>query len=354
MSIKNIIQNTGGSPLKKLYLNRCFTTTSQLIEQLHQNPLKESFELIISHSMPNHYLESKASHFEIEPTLEGLPYVGYILNNLKSHAIDLFLPRYQVTTLIKHAHLFEKLGVPTMFVTSDDMYQLIDNKVALYDDLKDTGIIPIPETHIVSNLKEFQDAYESIREQGWNACYKPIQGIGGEGFKRIRETIDMTDELFLSSAVQISKQRVEESLSKVESVNPFMMSGFMEGDEYSIDCLAKDGQLILAIPRRKVDKYRQNLECIPELIQIAQKITKQYNMSYLFNIQVKYHNGIPYLIEMNTRTSGGLYKAHATGVNMMYEAIRLLQGKEPMTEMKDVIWNVQTYDHLTYGVQPIQ
>lgn len=339
--------------MKKLYLNRCFTTTSQLIEQLHQNPLKETFELIISHSMPNHYLESHASHFELEPTLEGKPYVGYILNNLKAHAIDLFLPRYQVTTLVQYEHLFERLGVPTMFVTTDENYQLIENKVALYHDLKETGIVAIPDTHIVSNLEEFQCAYQSIKEQGWMACYKPIQGIGGEGFKRIRESIDMKDELFMSSAVQISKQRVEESLAQVDAVTPFMMSGFMEGDEYSIDCLAKDGELILAIPRRKVDKYRQNLECIPELIQIAKEITKRYKMSYLFNVQVKYHNGIPYLIEMNTRTSGGLYKTHATGVNMMYEAIRLLEGKDPMTEMQDVKWNVQTFDHLTFGVQPI-
>jgi len=340
--------------MKKIYLNRCFTTTSQLIEQLHQNPLKESFELIISHSMPNHYLQSHASHFEIEPTLTGQAYAGYILNNLKTHSPDFFLPRYQVIDLVKFAHLFEKLGVPTMFVTSEENYQLIENKVALYEDLKSTGIIPIPDTHIVSNLEEFQDSYQKIKASGWSSvCYKPIQGIGGEGFKRIRESIGIADELFLSSAVQISKERVEDSLSRVENVTPFMLSGFMEGDEYSVDCLAKDGELLLAIPRKKVDKYRQNLELVPELIQIAKEITKRYNMSYLFNIQVKYHKGIPYLVEMNTRTSGGLYKAYATGANMLYESVRLLEGKEPTIEMDDVNWNVQTFDHLTFGTHSI-
>lgn len=340
--------------MKKIYFNRCFTTTSQLIEQLNQNPNNDSYEYIISHSMPNHYLETHASHFEIEPSLTGQAYAGYILNNLKAHNVDFFLPRFQVTTLVKYAHLFEKMGVPTMFVTSDENYQLIENKVALYDDLKPTGIIAIPDTYIVSNLDGFKESYQAIKEQGWsNVCYKPIEGIGGEGFKRIRESIDMKDELFLSSAVQISKERVEDSLARAGQVTPFMLSGFMEGDEYSVDCLAKDGELILAIPRKKVDPYRQSFEYMPELIQIAKDITKRYNMSFLFNIQVKYQRGIPYLVEINTRTSGGLYKAHATGVNMLYEAVRLLEGKEPTTDMHDVTWNVQAYDQLTFGTQSI-
>lgn len=340
--------------MKKIYLNRCFTTSSQLILQVHENPQKEKYDFLISHSTPNHYLEELSSHFEVEPELKEDAYVDYIMNNIEKHQIDLFIPRYQVTELVRHAEKFEELGVPTMFVTSKENYELIDNKIALYNDLKSTGIVAIPETYVVSNLKEFTEAYDSIRAKGWMVCYKPIQGIGGEGFKRIRESIEIQDELFLSSAVQISKERVEESLRRAGHVTPFMMSGFMEEDEYSIDCLAKDGDLILAVPRRKVDKYHQHLENIPELIKIAEDITKRYNMSYLFNIQVKYHDGIPYLIEMNTRTSGGLYKTNATGANMMYQAIRLLEGKKPTISMKDLTWNVEAYDHLSFGVKELE
>lgn len=337
--------------MSTIYFNRCFTTTSQLIQQLQSHPNGEKHDIVLSHSMPNHYLEEVSNHFEVEPVLSGQPYVGYILNKLQQHDVDFFIPRFQVSTLVHFAHLFQKTSAKTMFVTTPEHYALIDDKVALYEDLLPTNIIPIPDTYTVSNITEFKEAYEKIREQGWMACMKPITGIGGEGFKRIRETISLKDELFLSSAVQISKERVEQSLTEAGEVTPFMMSGFMEGDEYSIDCLAQNGELVIAIPRRKVDKYRQQIEYVPELIEIAKQLTKRYQLSYLYNIQVKYHQGIPYLVEMNTRTSGGLYKAYASNVNMMYEAIRLLQGKEPTVDMNDIQWNVEVYDHLTFGVQ---
>lgn len=329
----------------RLYFNRCFTTTSKLIEQMKQNPNKDTFDIVISHSMPNHYLQQHTEHYEIEPSISGMDYVNYVMINCMKHNIEMLIPRHQVTTLSEHEDKIRDIGVKPMFVATPDIYRLIDNKVATYEDLAPTGIVAIPQTHIISTLSEFKDAYASILNKGSKACLKPISGIGGEGFKRVVEMSE-TEEAFTTSATALSRTRLERVLEAEGSVTPFMMSEFMADDEWSIDCLAKDGELIVAVPRCKIDAYRQNIEYREDLIEIARKITKRYKLSYLFNIQVKYHNGIPYLVEINTRFSGGMYKVGATGANMLYWAVQVLKGEEP--QIPNLIWNIQASDSLEF------
>lgn len=311
-----------------IYFNRCFTQTAKVIDILQKNPNGETFNIFISHSSPNHYLEAVADHYEIEPKLKGMEYVDYILNFCQTHAIDIFIPRKEVTELVKHKEAFDKLGVKVLFMGSEEVYDLLNDKVATYQDLEGTGIVNIPKTHAITSFEEFQKAYEEIRQTGDLACMKPISGIGGDGFKIIRETLCEVDELYTTTGTNISKHRVERVLQSIDNIQPFMMSAFLEDEEYSIDCLGQDGELIVAVPRRKIDRYRNNIEYREELIDIAKQLTKRYKLSALYNIQVRYHKGEPYLIEINTRMSGGMYKSCFAGVNFPYLAIQLLRDEK--------------------------
>lgn len=334
----------------RIYFNRCFTTTSKLIEQIKQNSNGDTFDIVISHSRPNHYLEQHAVHFEVEPVLKGKDYADYIVSNCMKHSVEFFIPRFQVTTLVKHQSRLQELGIKAMFVASPEIYRLIDNKLETYNDLRNTDIVAIPETFIVRNAKEFETAYENIKAKGSKACIKPVSGIGGEGFKRILDQVSEVDELYLPSSTALSLDRAKRIFEN-DNIPPFMMSEFMEDEEYSIDCLAKQGELLVAVPRRKVDHYRQNIEYREELIEIAKKIAKRYSFNYLFNIQIKYHHGLPYLVEINTRFSGGMYKSGATGANLLYWAIQLLKDEEP--RIPKLRWNIQIYDSLDFQVRPI-
>jgi carbamoylphosphate synthase large subunit len=50
-------------------------------------------------------------------------------------------------------------------------------------------------------------------------------------------------------------------------------------------------------------------------------------LDYIFNIQVKFNQGLPKLLEINPRMSGGLYFSCLSGVNFPYLAVRLLLGE---------------------------
>jgi biotin carboxylase len=325
-----------------IYFNRCFTQTAKVIEILQNNPNQEKFHIFISHSTPNNYLEAVADYYEIEPKLEGKEYVDYILNFCRTHHIDIFIPRKHVTELVKYQEEFKKLGVKTMFIGSKKVYDLLNDKIATYKDLEGTGIIKIPKTYSITSYEEFKEAYEKIRQTGDMVCMKPISGIGGDGFKKIVEDMTEVDELYTTTSLTISKERVDRVLQSVESIRPFMVSAYLEDEEYSIDCLGKDGELLVAIPRRKIDRYRNNIEYREELIEIARKLTERYQLSYLYNIQVKYHKGEPFLIEINTRMSGGIYKSCFAGVNLPYLAVQALRGEK--VQIPDTIrYNFQMY-----------
>jgi len=294
-------------------------------------------------------MQEVADYFEVEPPLEGKEYVDYCLDFCVKHQIDLFVPRYNVTTLIDYKEDFDRIGVKVMFVGSPEIYQTLESKVKTYEALDNTDIIAIPKSFCVNNYEAFKTAYQEIITMGSSACMKPISGISGNGFKQILETMTEVEELYLTTGFTIAKARLARILQDSQEVEPFIVMEYLEGDEYSIDCLANKGELIRAIPRRKLDSHRQNIEHSIALMAIAQKLTQKFNLNYLFNIQVKCHKGKVYLIEINTRMSGGIHKSSLAGVNFLYLAIKLLMG-ETVTTQEKIRWDFQISNRENYAL----
>ena len=325
---------------KNIYFNRCFSSTPKIIKRFLSNNDSYEFKIYISHVSPNNYLQEVADYFEVEPSHNGIEYVNYCLEFCLKHNIKLFVPRYNVMSLINYKEDFERLGTKVMFIGNSGTYQLLEDKLKTYETLKNTHIVAIPKAFKVINYKDFQRAYQEITKNGCRACMKPISGIGGDGFKLISEDITEVNELYKTTSSIIAKDRILRILEKSNNVEPFMVMEYLEGDEYSIDCLGNNGILIAAVPRRKLDLYRQNIEYREDLIKLAQKLTKEFSLSYLYNIQVKYHKGKAYLIEINTRMSAGIHKSCYTGVNFLYLAIKLLMGEEVATP-ENIRWGFQ-------------
>lgn len=336
-------QNNAPVPLFRpirVYFNRCFTTTPKIIQQLLSNPDHQAFKIYISHISQNTYLQEVADYFELEPSVNGKEYVDYCLNFCHQHKIDVFVPRYNVTTLVNYKEDFEHIGVKVIFIGSSETYQLLESKIETYEALRNTDIVAIPKSFCVENYKDFEKAYQEIIENGSSACMKPISGIGGNGFKRILETMTEVEELYQSTSITIAKERIVRVLQNSQNVKPFMVSEYLEGDEFSIDCLANEGELIVAISRKKLDLYRQTIEYRESLVSMAQKLTQRFKLSNLYNIQVKYHKGNVYLIEINTRMSAGIHKSCLAGVNFLYLAIKLLLG-EGVRIPETIRWNFE-------------
>ncbi|MCO1602991.1 ATP-grasp domain-containing protein [Desulfosporosinus nitroreducens] len=334
-----------------IYFNRCFSSTHKVIKYFLSNNNSNKFKIFISHVCANNYLEEVADYFEVEPSLHGNDYANYCLDFCLKNNINLFVPRYNVNTLINFKEQFEQLGVKVMFIGNSATYQLLDDKLKTYEALKDTDIVAIPKTFCIRNYVDFEKAHDDITKNRSSSCLKPISGIGGDGFKQILEDMKEVDELYKTTGPTIAMDRIVRVLQNSKNVNPFIVMEYLEGDEFSIDCLGNKGELIVAIPRRKLDLYRQNIEYREDLIALAQKLTKEFSLSYLYNIQVKYHRGKAYLIEINTRMSAGIHKSCFTGVNFLDLAIKLLMG-ETVTTPDSIHWGFQIRTTENYEIVP--
>lgn len=318
----------------RLYFNRCFTQTAEVIRHLKTNSDGKKFEVYVSSYAPNYYLESVSDYFEVEPAKYTIAeYIDYCYQFCQKHQIEVFIPRHHVSEIAKHRVRFEAMGVKLLLIGEASLYQLLDNKVETYRRLETTNIVNLPPYGVATTYPEFWKLVDEIQSQHFEVCIKPVNGIGGVGFKRLKQGLSPYEELMSSSKTIVSFEKACQVLKEKQTFEPLMVLGYLEGEEFSIDCLGNHGVLIDAVPRVKLDAYTQQVEIREELIEVAKQMTAELGLHNLYNIQVKYHKGQLYLIEVNTRMSGGTFKSCLAGINLPYKAICQLMGESISSEM---------------------
>ncbi|WP_347552558.1 ATP-grasp domain-containing protein [Pseudalkalibacillus hwajinpoensis] len=316
--------------MTKIWFNRWFTTVAHYIELIRNNDDRMKFEIYGSH--PNRdalYLQYCDQAF-VEPDISGEAYIDYCLQVCIEKRIDVFVPRKENVLISQNLLRFHEIGVKVL-VCDAELMALMDNKAAMYQSItereeeKGIPLVPIPDYVVVNNVHDFRKAYDFLVKKGHTVCFKPVIGEGANGFRVIKEGQETIEELLTEGiSRRISFEHACSILSQEETFPELMVLEFLEGFEYSIDCLAYDGELHLAIPRKKVEGRVRELEDNKALLDLARALHNEYNIDFISNIQVKFSNGIPKLLEINPRMAGGLNISCLSGVNIPYEAIKLL------------------------------
>ena len=314
----------------KIWFNRWFTTVSHYIDMIRAN--EENRKFIIYGTHPNKdalYLQNCDYAF-VEPDVAGDEYIDFCLDFCQTNGINIFIPRKENVLISKRLADFEAIGVKVLVCPDARLMETMDNKAAAYRELvKGSPIISIPDYEVVHTADEFKRAYASLREKGHQVCFKPVIGEGANGFRVIKDQIESINQLFNQGiGHRISYHYACEILSQQETFPELMVLEYLEGREYSIDCLASNEGLYAAVPRMKGEgRVRELVESL-ELIQIAHKFHHEYKLPYIFNIQVKYNNGIPKLLEINPRMSGGMHISCLSGINFPFLALKILLGEK--------------------------
>lgn len=322
-----------------VYFNRCFTDTSEVIEELKDNEDKIKYKIFISYPSKNEKLEDCSDYYEIEPVIESSKdYAQYCLDFCIKYDIDIFVPRFRAKELSNFQEQFKELGIKVLFIGYESTYKLLDDKAKVYDCLKDNSIIKIPPFKAVTNYEEFIEAYEYVKNSGFEVCIKPTEGIGAIGYKRIIEDVSPIEELSLSN-FQISYNHLKKILSSTSNFDPLLVSGVLPGDEWSIDCLGNNGRLVDSVTRIKSGKYEQIVKIDKEVNIIVEKLVEKFKLNNLFNIQFKLKDDVIYLLEINTRMSAGIFKSCKIGINFLHKAILKefnYHVKSEMYKLKDI------------------
>jgi len=309
----------------KIWFNRWFSTAYHLIESIKNNADSMEFEIYGTHPNKDTVYFQVCDYSQTEPVLDSEEYIEFCIDFCKKHGIDVFIPYHYAVEISGAIERFQEVGTKVLVSENNDLMQIISHKGKLYDSLIDSELKDIlPEYSVVETAEQFKEVYDRISQNGKRVCMKPAEGRGGEGFRVLRDSDGTLDELFGHISHKTSFKEVHKTLSEVPTFNELMVMEYLPQYEYSIDCLAYNGELLAAVPRKKVAGRVRELEHNTELIKIAQTVNDLYKIPYIYNVQVKYSNGVPKLLEINPRMSGGLHISCLSGINFPYLAVKLL------------------------------
>lgn len=147
-------------------------------------------------------------------------------------------------------------------------------------------------------------------------------------FRKIAEQVDSFKRLRVYQGTEISYEMLTETLSHAGEFDDMMVMPYLPGNEISVDCLQTKRGLI-AVPRNKGAARHECVEYNDEILQMTEQIMNHIQLQFPCNIQFKLKDDVPYLLEINTRMSGGLQMSClAADVNIPNIALNKLLGKD--------------------------
>ncbi|HVK96646.1 MAG TPA: ATP-grasp domain-containing protein [Flavisolibacter sp.] len=252
-----------------------------------------------------------------------------VLDACKRHQVNVVLPLVtkELFPFAANKNLFESAGIKVI-VSSQEAIAIANDKSACYKFLHQKGIT-VPDFRIVNTVSEFQAAVHELGYPQKPVCFKPSISNGSRGFRIITNDIDESDLLFNQKPNNSICSYAD--ITRILSQRPFpelLVSEYLPGDEFSVDCLANQGEPFLVLPRLRKKmingisvkgQFIKNEKIIDYCNQIIQLTGLHGNIG----IQVKQSaSGEFLLLEINPRVQGTIVAALGAGVNLPLLAVK--------------------------------
>lgn len=306
-----------------VWMNHWFSTAVNIIDLLRAS----DFSIHVIGTNENEYsvIKNSCDEWYQEPVLKDEDYVEYCLDFCKAHNIRVFLPRRGMIKISENKHRFEDMGVKVMLEDYGIM-KVLNNKEEAYDFYNKNSVGPVPDYYLVTTSAQFLEAYNMLLTKYPQVCFKFARDEGGKSFRLIDNQRKGYTALFKKQNTRMTLDDVMDALNEREVFAPIMIMPFLPDEEISVDCLNTE-QGLIALPRVKGYEKYEILRYDDEIMRLCKSFQDKAGLSWPYNIQFKYLNGIPYFLEVNTRMSGGVHMScFASGVNIPQIALKKLLG----------------------------
>jgi len=310
----------------RVWFNHWFSTSYGIIE-LMKRDAKEQVFVIASNKEMDSVIQKVCDEWYQDSQAEGEEYIQYCLDFCKEHKIDVFVPRNKMVEISKNIRRFSDIGVKVM-ADNYEIIRLLNDKAAAYNLLKDCEGVFIPEYKMVHTADEFETAYKELRQNASQICVKFVKDEGAMSYRRIIEQADRFERLRVYPGAEMVYDDYVGALRKAGRFDDLMVMPYLPGAEISVDCLNTEDGLI-AIPRLKTSARHERVIFDEDILGMTRTIMEKTRLQYPCNIQFKMKDDIPYLLEINTRMSGGLPMAcEAENINIPNIALNKLLGNK--------------------------
>lgn len=302
-----------------------------ILRCLQQNPL---FRITVADARPEAVGRYLHPDFVKIPMAGDSDFIPALLELCNREKIDLVLPLVtkELLPLATNKHLFEKSGTRVL-VSPAASLEIANNKSRLYQFLQWRGM-EVPDFRVVETGDQFETA---IRELGYPdkpVCFKPSVSNGSRGFRIINEQIDERELLFLQKP-DSTYMRGADALRILSSGGfpELLVSEYLPGEEYSVDCLANQGSSVVIVPRlrkRMINGISVEGEFVKqeEIISYCSQVLQELRLHGNIGIQVKKSASGKYqMLEINPRVQGTLSAGLGAGINLPELAIKQETGQ---------------------------
>lgn len=311
----------------RIWFNHWFSTAYHLINLIKLGD-PEKFSFVGSGTNPLAvYLEACDEKYSEPNDISEKDYVDFCLGFCREKNIDIFVPRRGLAAICERAEDFANAGIKLFADKNAKLLRVLESKTKTYDFFLDKIPKIVPEMRIARSANEFKAAYEELKSSCGRVCYKLEKDEGARSFRVIDENTSQICALLNAPNTKVSPETAVEILSRYDFSIPVLVMPYLSGQEISADCLkTSSGNIIL--PRYKNGRYSK-VVFDREIMELCQEILDIIDIEMPLNIQFKLENEKPFLLEINTRMSGGLQlSCKATGINIPSIAVNRLLGKE--------------------------
>lgn len=308
----------------RVWYNRTFSSIQAAIQLIRQADTEGRFTLI--HSNPNRHTPAArlAHEFHVEPTgLDSDAYVDWCLAFCRRQRIDIFVPGREATTLAAEHARFADIGTRVLSAAPAPMLKLVHDKARFYaeTDLPDA---PVAAFRRFETLEQFDAAWGQLRPQFPKLCIKPSHGIYGQGFAIVDEERSSAALLLGGVEYHVGYDDLRRGLATMGTFKTMLLMEFLDGPEYSVDCVGDHGRLAAAVVRRKLahSGSGQLIDMRQDILDATARLCADYQLNGVFNAQFREGGGRVRLLEINPRMSGGIGMACLAGPNLPYIALR--------------------------------
>ena len=323
----------------RIMFNRTYATGAHVVSMLRDNPSGCPVQVIGTHADLDSPVLAACDEAYPEPPEDviGADYVAWALAFTAEHRIDVLVPRLNSADLADAREDFAAAGV-ALVAPPGDAIRLFHDKAAAYADAAPRGLA-VPPYRVVTTSAELRAAVADLTPVSAQLCIKPVSGVAGAGYRRLTtEAPTMADLLgHLDPFETVERYCAALDASTADdqpALPPLMVLPYLTGPEVTVDCLGDpDGGLLAAVGRTKGRRRRRIVDDGPSR-EVARELLAAHRMSFLSNVQVRYWQGpddeqpLPYLLEVNTRMSGGLFMTALTGLNLPWAAVQLALGQD--------------------------
>ncbi|MDB5868118.1 MAG: hypothetical protein JWP96_450 [Polaromonas sp.] len=309
--------------MKRVWFNKTFSSVGSAIRLIREADVAGDYRIVCSNTNPHAPAFLAAHESAVEPSgLTGQAYLDWCLEFCRERDIAVFIPGKEASMVSGTRARFEAQGTRVLSAASHDMLELLHDKAKFYQTV-DCTLAPTAAFRVVETAGQFDEAYRELRKDHPKLCIKPSVSVYGLGFSVLDEERSSAQLLLQGVPYHIGLQDLQRGFQAMEKFRPMLVMEYLDGQEFSVDCVGDNGRLVCAVPRKKslVAGQGQIIDMRIDILDSARQLAAAYGLNGVFNVQFREgRNGLG-LLEINPRMSGGIAMACLAGPNLPYLAL---------------------------------